>query len=70
MSRSITDPIEEEPEEQKPTEQQPEMEEAMTKLILGYNKLYDRVINLERRLDEIAGPDYVKVPKLKKFLNG
>lgn len=71
MSRSITDPLEEpQPEEAQEAPMPPELEEAMTKIIVGYNKLYDRIVNIERRLDEVAGPDYVKVPRLKKFLNG
>lgn len=71
MSRSITDPLDEpQPEEAQEAPMSPELEEAMTKIIVGYNKLYDRIVNIERRLDEVAGPDYVKVPKLKKFLNG
>lgn len=63
MSRSITDPIEEPEQDQEqsgsgtnPTE----IEEAMTRLINGYNKLYDRIVNIERRIDELSGPDYIE----------
>lgn len=71
MSRSITDPVDDGPEEQvEPVESVDlvELRVAVERLIVGHNKLYDRIVLLESRLDAAQGPDYVK--SSKKWFGG
>lgn len=70
MSRSITDPVGDEPVEQEAVESVDvaELRVAVERLIVGHNKLYDRIVLLESRLDAAQGPDDVK--SSKKWFGG
>lgn len=71
MSRSITDPVGDGPGEQEPVVESVDLVElrvAVERLIVGHNKLYDRIVLLESRLDAAQGPDYVK--SSKKWFGG
>lgn len=71
MSRSITDPVDDGPEEQDAPVESVDVAElrvAVERLIVGHNKLYDRIVLLESRLDALQGPDYVK--SSKKWFGG
>ncbi len=50
MSRGLTDPVPEEPEQLDDNES----EAAIRALILGQNKLHDRLIDLERQVDHLV----------------
>lgn len=50
MSRGLTDePISQDPEESN----DPELDKVITELIKGQNKLHDRIVDLERKLDRM-----------------
>jgi hypothetical protein len=49
MSRGLTDPIPVEPEPE-----DDENEAAIRALIIGQNKLHDRIIDLERQVDHLV----------------
>ena len=71
MSRSITDPVDDGPVEQPAAVESVDVAElrvAVERLIVGHNKLYDRIVLLESRLDAAQGPDYVK--SSKKWFGG
>jgi hypothetical protein len=49
MSRGLTDPIpQEEPEDKN------ELDEVIREIIIGQNKLHDRLIQIERELDHLV----------------
>ena len=50
MSRGLTDPIPE-PEEQP---QSDELDQVIRDIIIGQNKLHDRLVQLEREMDHMA----------------
>ena len=50
MARGLTDPIEE-PVEQQDTS---ELDAIINELIKGQNKLHDRLVDLERKLDHLS----------------
>ena len=49
MARGLTDPIEEEPESN-----DPELDKVIHDIIIGQNKLHDRLIQVERQLDHLV----------------
>lgn len=55
MARSLTDPVEQpkDPNEVEPTFKE-EVEQIIKSLIVGQNKLHDRLIDLERKLDHLT----------------
>jgi uncharacterized protein YlxW (UPF0749 family) len=55
MSRGLTD----EPEPQ--AQEQDELDAVINELIKGQNKLHDRIIDLERRLDHMATSNLTQV---------
>jgi hypothetical protein len=50
MSRGLTDPTPQEPEDDGDNENQA----AIRALIMGQNKLHDRLVDLERQLDHLV----------------
>lgn len=50
MSRGLTDPI---PEPEEEGIESNEVDAAIRELIIGQNKLHDRIIDLERELDHL-----------------
>lgn len=74
MSRGLTDLPE--PEETG-TEDNPEIEQVIRDLIIGQNKLHDRLIDLERKLDHLnyefavrSLPDEAVQPQPKRWKLG
>lgn len=66
MSRGLTDPIPE-PGEEGPDQQQ--IENVITALINSQNKLHDRIVDLERKLDNLTFPPSPLLQK-KKWKRG
>nr|DAW17380.1 MAG TPA: hypothetical protein [Caudoviricetes sp.] len=50
MSRGLTDPIPE-PIEDQDKDRDQELDDVIRSLIIGQNKLHDRLVDLERKLD-------------------
>jgi hypothetical protein len=66
MSRGLTDPIPE-PEEEKSNE----IESVIRDIILGQNKLHDRLVQLEKQVDHLVdGWKAVPKPEPKKWRKG
>jgi len=65
MSRGLTDPIEPE------VEQSNEVDSVIRDIILGQNKLHDRLVQLEKQVDHLVS-SWQAVPKLepKKWRKG
>lgn len=65
MSRGLTDPIPE------PEQSDNELEQVIRDLIIGQNKLHDRLVQLEREMDQVTytvasiQEDATKLPKKK-----
>lgn len=68
MSRGLTDPI---PEPEEPSKSE-ELDNVIRDIIIGQNKLHDRLVQLEREMDEFAYylasmQDGTKRPPKKKW---
>jgi hypothetical protein len=68
MSRGLTDPIEPQPEENSN-----EIESVIRDIIMGQNKLHDRLVQLEKQVDHLvsnwqAVPEPTKPKKWRKGL--
>lgn len=66
MSRGLTDPIEPEPENSN------ELDSVIRDIILGQNKLHDRLVQLEKQVDHLVS-SWQAVPaptKPKKWRKG
>ncbi len=69
MSRGLTDLPE--PEEQDDSESSEEVQQIIRELILGQNKLHDRIIDLERKLDHmVAAANTAEEPQTKWWHKG
>lgn len=67
MSRGLTDPIEPQPEDN-----YNEIESTIRDIILGQNKLHDRLVQLEKQVDHLVS-NWQSVPaptKPKKWRKG
>jgi hypothetical protein len=64
MSRGLTDPIEE------PQEPNDEIDQVIRDLIIGQNKLHDRLVDLERKLDHLTMPVETSQTKVKPWKRG
>lgn len=51
MSRGLTDPI---PEPEQQPAQSNEIDEVIREIIIGQNKLHDRLVQIEREMDQFA----------------
>lgn len=51
MSRGLTDPI---PEPEQQPSQSEELDNVIRDIIIGQNKLHDRLVQLEREMDQFA----------------
>lgn len=60
MSRGLTDPIEPEPEDNSN-----EVESVIRDIIMGQNKLHDRLVQLEKQVDHLVS-SWQSVPKPPK----
>ena len=66
MSRGLTDPIE--PEQQ---ENSNEVESTIRDIIIGQNKLHDRLVQLEKQVDHLVSSwQAVPKPTAKKWRKG
>lgn len=66
MSRGLTDPIPE-PEEERPNE----VDSVIRDIIMGQNKLHDRLVQLEKQVDHLVDTwKAVPAPKPKKWRKG
>ena len=68
MSRGLTDPI---PEPEEPSKSE-EIDNVIREIIIGQNKLHDRLVQIEREMDEFAYylasmQDGTKRPAKKKW---
>jgi hypothetical protein len=51
MSRGLTDPI---PEPEQQPSQSDELDQVIREIIIGQNKLHDRLIQVERQVDHLV----------------
>lgn len=68
MSRGLTDPIEPEPEDN-----YNEIESTIRDIIIGQNKLHDRLVQLEKQVDHLVSSWQAvpaPEPKAKKWRKG
>ena len=66
MSRGLTDPIEPEPEDNSN-----EVESVIRDIIMGQNKLHDRLVQLEKQVDHLVSSwQSVPKPSKKKWRKG
>lgn len=72
MSRGLTDPI---PEPEENPSQSEELDNVIRDIIVGQNKLHDRLVQLEREMDQVvynltSNKENTPTPAKKKWNKG